>query len=705
MSILDSQLVSVTDGLFRDWGPSMITCGPWKDIRLELGAARIADVYADVKLSEGCDSAEIYLIVETEGKLDALSLKSTITRGASDQTSSITEKAASETRTSIYHKLDKPDLWWPAGHGHQPLYEAKVELTNGTDVVHTRTVKFGIRKVELVRKPLKCAGGESFFFRINNRPIFCVGTNWIPCHSLPALATPELYEKNLSYAIENNNNMIRIWGGGIYEHDAFYEYCDKNGLVVWHDMMFACGIYPEHDWFHESVTQELEAQIRRLRNHPCITLWNGDNEVFFMYDRQDVPYDASETKDWRIYRDRKLFFDTIPNVITKLSPQIPYWPSSPFGGEDANDPTQGDIHQWNVWHHLGLHYQQYPELGGRFVSEYGMHGLPDIRTVKHYCPDPKQQYPNSRIMDTHNKSGGAEQKMPKYLGANFRLDYTNLDQTIYCSQLMQCEALSYANRAWRRGWKGEGQEESAGILIWQLNDIYPCTSWSLVDSFFRKKPAFWTSKRDFAKVVVGISRTPVWHFVDENKRSEHPTDIPKFEIYASNLGMQELDVELRLRMHDWSVHKEIELDDGMKKQNFKLTANQATELLKLDTPKEVQESSLIILAATLHDAKTGEELSRHFSWPEPYRYLYSTPDSSVDARVDGDSVVLTCGTFPVKGLLAYVDEKDGEDADWEDNMFDMMPGESVRLDVKGLEGRKVRTKWLYSWEKSLLESA
>ena len=418
-----------------------------------------------------------------------------------------------------------------------------------------------------------------------------------------------------------------------------------------------------------------------------------------MYDRQGIPYDASVEKDWKIYRDRKLFFETIPNVIRKLSPDIPYWPSSPFGGKDANDATIGDIHQWNVWHNLGLHYQRYPELGGRFLSEYGMHGLPDLRTIKYYCPDPKQQYPNSKIMDTHNKSGGAEQKMPKYLGANFRIDYTDLEQTVYCSQLMQCEALTYANRSWRRGWKGEGYEECAGILVWQLNDIYPCTSWALVDSFWRKKPAFWTSKRDFAPIMVGISRTPVWHFVDENRRHEHPTDIPKFEIFASNLGQEEREVELRLQIYDWSVHQSVDLAESVKKQRFTLNANQTTELLNLESPKEVEESSYIILAATLHDIKTGEELSRHFSWPEPYRYLYAAPESTVDVKVEEGSIVLKCGDCPLKGVLAYVDEADGEDADWQDNMYDLMPRESIRLLVKDLNGREVRTKWLYQWEK------
>lgn len=681
-----------------DWGPSVITCGPWKDVRLEIYDTRIVDVHADVKLDEQCESAKVDLVVELEGSTDSVELKGCIEQNGSNVGTSTTASSKDDKTSHLSFTIDKPDLWWPVGHGNQPLYEATVQLNSGGGTMQTTNLRFGIRKVELVRRPLKSVKGETFFFRINNRPIFCHGTNWIPCHSLPAMGTPEMYERNLKYALEDNNNMIRIWGGGIYEHDAFYNYCDEHGIMIWHDMMFACGIYPIDDSFHDSVTEELEAQIRRLRNHPSITLWNGDNEVFFMYDRQGVPYDASVEKNWDIYKDRKLFFKTIPDVITKLSPEIPYWPSSPFGGKDANDPTIGDVHQWQVWHNLGLHYQQYPQLGGRFVSEYGMHGLPDMRTVKYYCPDPREQYPNSRIMDTHNKSGGAEQKLPKYLGANFRLDYTNLKQTIYCSQLMQCDALSYANRAWRRGWKGEGHEECAGILIWQLNDIYPCTSWALVDSFFRKKPAFYTTKRDFAPIIVGISRIPTWYFVDENKRSEHPTDIPKFEVYASNLSIAERDVELRLRIYDWSVHKEIELDEKVKRQFFKLKANQATELLQMDSPKEVQESSYIILAATLHDSKTGDELSRHFSWPEPFRYLYAAPNSSVDVKTDGEAVTLTCGTYPVKGLLACIDEADGDEADWQDNMYDLMPGESITLAVRGLNGRNVKTKWLYSWE-------
>lgn len=274
-----------------------------------------------------------------------------------------------------------------------------------------------------------------------------------------------------------------------------------------------------------------------------------------------------------------------------------------------------------------------------------------------------------------------------------------MESTIYLSQLLQSEALTYANRAWRRGWKGNGKEECSGILIWQLNDIYPTTTWALVDSFWRKKPAFYTTKRDFSPIMLGISRSPVWHFVDENRRHEHPTDIPTFQVYASNLLQEEQKVELRLRMYDWSTHKAIELEDNVRKQTFTLASNQSTELLTVKSPKEVTERSYIILAATLHDAQTGNELSRHFSWPEPFRYLLPAYDAKVDVEVKDSSVKLTAGWIPLKGLLAYIDSEDGEEADWADNMHDLMPGESIELPVKGIDGRQVRTRWLHSWEK------
>ena len=678
----------------------MITCGPWKDARLEMYSSRLSDLHVNATLNEACTSAELEISVEIESPNDGGSIEFRIDEAEVEAFSVATK--ASQTLYETKVTVESPSLWWPIGYGKQSLYSVSATLKRGDRFLDQQKQRVGVRKIELIQRPLSSAEGETFFFRVNNQPIFCMGTNWVPCHTQPALMTPELYRQNLKRAVENNNNMIRIWGGGVYEGDEFYRYCDEQGLMVWQDLMFACGIYPTDEAFHRSVERELEANIKRLRNHPSIVLWCGDNEVFFMFDRQgpEGHYDAREQKDFQIYPERKLYFETIPKVLDRLGKSLPYWPSSPFGGADANDLTVGDIHQWNVWHNISAHYQFYPKLGGRFVSEYGMPGHPNIRTIHHWCPDPNQRYPSSRVMDCHNKSGRAEAKTPMYLHSNFRVNYTNLEQTVYCSQLMQADALTYANRSWRRGWRGQGQEECGGVLVWQLNDVYPVTTWSLMDSFWRKKAAFYTVKRDFAPITIGIARHPVWHSVEENKRDEHLTDIPSYEVYASNLTLQKREVAVTLRMYEWTTHKELELRPWVAEQVFTLDPNQSSELLKLECPPEVQESSFVILAAWLRDATSGEELSRHFSWPEPYRYLQSAKDTHVAVEVleGGESVVVRCDKIPAKGVILYVDESDGEEADWEDNCFDLFSGESKTFRVKGLEGRPVKVKWLYDWE-------
>jgi beta-mannosidase len=295
------------------------------------------------------------------------------------------------------------------------------------------------------------------------------------------------------------------------------------------------------------------------------------------------------------------------------------------------------------------------------------------------------------MMDCHNKSRGAENKMGRYLWENFRMP-TSMEAFIYLSQLLQAEALDYALIHWRRDWKGEGHELNAGALIWQLNDSNPTTSWALVDFYFRPKPAWFTTTRAFAPVTVGIARTPVWHFVDENNR--HETDVPTFQIWGSNLNIEEVKVELRLRMFDVAKGREVELREEVRKRIVTLEPSSSTELGEIKCPETVEESSYIVLAATLHDPDTGAETCRKVSWPEPYRYLDLPADSGVEVQVEGENVQLRCGSFPVKGLLAYVHHEDGEDADWADNMWDMMPGERVKVAARGLNGRQVHLRHL-----------
>ena len=322
------------------------------------------------------------------------------------------------------------------------------------------------------------------------------------------------------------------------------------------------------------------------------------------------------------------------------------------------------------------------------MSEFGMHGFPDIRTVKVFAPDKKDLYPNSKMMDRHNKSRGAEYKMGLYLWENFRMP-TSMEAFVYLSQLLQAEALDHALVPWRREWKGAGHELNAGSIIWQLNDSNPTTSWALVDYYFRPKAAFFTTTRAFAPLSVGIARIPVWHFIDENNK--HDTDIPTFEVWGSSFMMEEQEIELHLRMYDIAHKKEIDLGEhGLSK--FTLKANQSTELTTFKSPEEVKEDSYIILSATLFSE--GKQIARKVSWPEPYRYLDLPEDCPVDVKIDGELVKLTCGKYPVKGLVAYVHHDDGEDAVWEDNMFDLMSGDVVETQANGLKARKVHLRHL-----------
>ncbi len=342
----------------------------------------------------------------------------------------------------------------------------------------------------------------------------------------------------------------------------------------------------------------------------------------------------------------------------------------------------------SVWHGKQRPYQEYSQLGGRFVSEFGMHGFPDMRTVEVFAPGQKDLYPNSKMMDRHNKSRGAEYKMGLYLWQNFRMP-TSMEAFVYLSQLLQAEALDHALVPWRREWKGVGHELNAGSIIWQLNDSNPTTSWALVDYYFRPKPAFFTTTRAFAPVSVGIARTPVWHFIDENNK--HETDIPTFEVWGSSFKAEKLEVELHLKMYDIAYKKEVELG-AQAKSKFTLEANQSTELTKFKSPEAVKEDSYVILSATLFSG--GKQIARKVSWPEPYRYLDLPEDSGVAIQAEGDHVKLTCGKYPVKGLMAYVHHRDGEDAEWEDNMWDLMPRDVVEIEAKGLESRKVHVRHL-----------
>ncbi|KRZ98589.1 uncharacterized protein AC631_05655, partial [Debaryomyces fabryi] len=293
--------------------------------------------------------------------------------------------------------------------------------------------------------------------------------------------------------------MVRVWAGGIYESDFFYETCDRLGIMVWQDFMFACGQYPGYPEFIENIKFEAIDQIKRLRNHCSIALYAGNNEDYQVaeqfnleWDRNDVSGDYSKTN----FPARTIYENVLPKLVGEYSVDVPYHPGSPWGGNGTADETTGDVHQWNVWHGNQEKYQDWYRLGGRFVSEFGMEALPNRKTYEACITDPTELYPQSETVDHHNKADGFERRLALYVIENIKVKGLDLDSWIYATQLMQLECLGYAYRCWRRQWKGDGQRYAGGAIVWQINDCWPVASWAICDFYKRPKLAYYSVKRE-----------------------------------------------------------------------------------------------------------------------------------------------------------------------------------------------------------------
>lgn len=484
-----------------DWGSRLPTSGIWRSVRLiAFSGARLLHV-ASIPLEVSEDEAELLLEAEVKAvkELEA-SLTFELVGSEGKHSKSLSVKLGrgiNECRTKI--KIPKPRLWWPRGYGPQNLYTLRVRLEAVGEVLDEATVRTGIRSVELVQEPDE--EGKSFYFKINGVPVFCKGANWIPADSLLPRVTRERYAKLLKMAAEANMNMIRVWGGGVYEDDAFYDLCDELGIMVWQDFMFSGGEYPEADWFLKKVEREAMEVIKRLRNHPSIVLWCGNNECEW------------SRRGWMI------FHDVLPRICARLDPSRPYWPSSPYGGDleirsahfnvicrcgDPNSPREGDRHNWDVWHGWRDYYD-YERDNARFVSEFGLQAPPDIETIERFA-SPEDQGFFSKVMLHHNKMylvappGYGNERILWYVMIHYGLP-KSLEEQIYWAQVCQGQGLKVGIEHWRRR-----KFKTGGCLIWQLNDCWPAISWSLIDYYLRPKASYYIVKRAFSPVLVSLAR-------------------------------------------------------------------------------------------------------------------------------------------------------------------------------------------------------
>ena len=666
-----------------------MTCGPWRPVNLEIYDSRLSDLYFDSTVEKSLESATVVVHAAVEGEAEKVRLDVTL----NDQSvSSETVEAKSGAVSATFH-ISNPSLWYPIRYGKQPLYTVKATLLSGTEEIDTITKKIGLRRAELVQAPLKDQPGSSFFFRINNIPIYCGGSDWIPADNFIPRISRERYYDWVKLVADGNQFMIRVWGGGIYEEQAFYDACDELGILVWQDFMFGCGNYPAWPELLKSIEREATENVKLLRHHPSIVIWAGNNEDYQYQESEGLTYDF-ENKDaesWlkTDFPARYIYEKVLDDVCKELIPGTYYHFGSPWGkGVDTRDPTVGDIHQWNVWHGTQEKYQNFDKLVGRFVSEFGMEAFPSVKTIDAFLPlgkDDPDRYPQSSTVDFHNKADGHERRIALYLVENMRYAPDPLEQFVYSTQLMQAEALASAYRLWKRQWKGPGREYCGGTLVWQINDCWPVTSWSICDYYLRPKHAYFTVKREMAPLSIGMTRREHRHPKDKYTRVniEVKTQI---EVWGSNLTLEDLTVDCVLKA--WDVETGKETFSKTVAEGLLLPENRSTEVVAMDVPVDKAGDEARTVVAT-YFIQNGKQIARYVNWPEPLKYLHLQKPKQLKAELSSDGkFVEVSAEFPVKGVaVECVDDK----VKFDDNLVDIVPGEVVKIGVTGASSSSVIT--------------
>lgn len=668
-----------------------MTCGPWRPISLELYTSRLADVYFTSSVDKSLKAAQVVAKAEVEG--DAAEVRLVISIDGKELDSK-TVKTSNGLATHTFDVQD-PQLWYPRPYGKQPLYTLTATLLDSDTEIDVISKRFGLRRAELIQHSLIDQPGTSFFFQINNTPIFCGGSDWIPADNFIPRITKEKYYDWVKLVADGNQFMIRVWGGGIYEEQAFYDACDELGILVWQDFMFGCGNYPGFPEYLALVKREAEVNVKLLRHHPSIVIWAGNNEDYQYQESNNLTYDF-ENKDaesWlkTDFPARYIYEKILADACAELIPDTYYHFGSPWGaGKHTTDPTVGDMHQWNVWHGKQEKYQDFEKLVGRFVSEFGMEAFPNIKTIDAFLPlgkDDPDRYAQSSTVDFHNKADGHERRIALYLVENFRYSPEPFEQFIYATQLMQAECLASAYRLWKREWRGPKKEYCGGALVWQINDCWPVTSWAIVDYYLRPKHAFYTVKREMAPISLGVTRKT--HLKPKDKYTKaYVEKTYEIQIWGSNLTLEEIVADVVVKAFDVKTGEETY--SKTIHSAFSLPPNASTEIAAFPVPvketnKDLENSTVV--AAYL--VSNGKQIARYINWPEPLKYVHlQTPKELKVELVEGGKSVEISAEVPIKGVAVYCES---DEVVFDDNLVDIVPGETVRIGVKGAKGGEVIT--------------
>ena len=652
-----------------DWGAHLPDAGIFRPVSLlGIQEARIDNVY--IQQSHGEDRVSLTFRVEVGESVK--SLPSTFT-----YTVRIKEP---EGRTWVLEDspeeltIENPKLWWVNNLGSQPLYDICVTLRYQGTILDTWERKIGLRQVTMRRE--KDRWGESFAHELNGRSIFAMGADYIPEDHLLGRTGREKTRKLLEACREANFNVIRVWGGGCYPEDWFYELCDEMGFLVWQDFMFACSVYELTPEFEENIRREFADNIKRIRHHASLGLWCGNNEMEMFVDEGCWVTKPSEVRDYLFMYERIL-----PEVLSKYDPQTFYWPASPSSGgsfDDPNDPDRGDVHYWKVWHG-NRPFSEYRKHFFRYASEFGFQAFPFKKTLEQITDDPEDFNIFSYVMEKHQRNYGANGKIMNYLQQTYRYP-TEFTTLLYASQLLQADAIRYGVEHFRRN-----RGRCMGAVYWQLNDCWPVVSWSSIDYGGRWKALHYYAKRFFAPVMISC-REEGWMTQEANMNRQHFTFEKSIRLNVANETLEDKKIKVC-----WQLRNQKAEILRLEEQEITVPALSAVWMEKTELPHADVFTQYVSFQAI--EVKDGEEKAQVlsegtviFSYPKYFRY----EDPCLTWEKEGNKIKVTASSY-AKSVEILNEE---EDLVLSDNYFDLN-GDTKEVEIISGNADTLRLRSVY----------
>ena len=626
-----------------DWGPCLVSMGIWKKVEL-IGYDSFRALLTTIN-QKSCTNKiaklEAEFHIESSSKfIGEITIK--------DEDSSVQEQFEINLNPGLnilLHSFDvsSPKLWWPNGHGEQNLYDFQFSIKID-DVTIKLEKQIGIRQISI--NTSKDEEGKKFEINVNGKPIFAKGANWIPADSFPTKISKTDYDRLLDSAVYANYNTIRVWGGGIYEPDEFYQLCDEKGILVWQDFMFACSMYPGDNDFLDSVENEITYQVKRLKHHPSIALWCGNNEIGVAWHnwgwKDELPSNVWK-KDYN-----EIFHKLIPKIINKNDPSRLYWPTSP--GFTTKLPPEGqnyhsgDNHYWGVWH-LGDPFSAFKENTGRFMSEYGMQSFPNIETIEVFCPQ-DELHKNSKSITAHQKASLGNKNLEKYLDMYYP-EAKDFESFVILSQIMQSYALKTAIETHR-----SSMPKCMGTLYWQLNDCWPGISWSTLDYFGNWKASHYEVKRSFEPLIISA--------IDQND-----------EIVISVINDNEIIYDSTLIIRTFSFDGEKINEEKIKIKALNYGANQISSINKKSSVSKIDSFSSFLRLELIKDDNCISTKDHFFT--EPKDLILEKPSFNFNYKINNSKIHLQVNA---KNFLYKLHLKcKSHPGVFEDNFFEMLPNE------------------------------